>query len=1095
MSSTEKTISGLIQRQLPDFIRADHPKFQVFLEKYYKWLESNGTFTYANTSYNYGNTVYHMQNMEKYRDIDETRDEFVRYFKQELLPYFPENTSLDLVKILKGAREFYVKKGSEESVKWLFRVLFDEDIEIIYPKKQILIASDGKWKRPQAFQLTVSAANEGIDVNLLEKHMGTGSESKATCIIESANMTVDKVFGYEILEIYVSNVTREFINGENLEIPYTDENGVAQTFSEKIIGSISNIVINSSKRGEKYNVGDPVVVVGGLDTTNQANDAVAIVGNVTVGSIESVAVGYAGFGYRVYSNTEAIVYAGPTDFAGANQSTDIRVTAIDTLTFGESINVEVIPSAWLEDTTLDSASYTVFTENVRNIVINATETDKDDVYFNREPVWANGASYATANFKGYIVTSNSSGFGQGGGSAYTGSLMLYAVANSVSLSATGFLVGQSLYGANSDKVFTVNSITSSQIPANIDSKIFQTMNTETLVTGGIALFDVVNGGYGFRSPPTIEVSSYFDTAAAAVYDYDTEYASKKQWRQPMGVYGHIARVVVLNPGTGYSNGDAITVTGRGYDFAGYVNVNAAGSIIFTTITNRGEGYYGTRSATVSGAGSNAAVVAYGFGEGETHSVQSGSIGRISDFRMLSRGYDYVSTPVVSLKVVDMIITGVGEGDSFTESEFVYQGASLETASFAGRVKSYNSSTGLLRLYNYSGNSGINFNATLPFTSEDGVTFTVDTASKIEPPAALLGLGELGDPYSAIRASGGLPNPWFYGDGKARANAEFYNGLIKYPGFYLNTDGFLSADKRLQDSQKYHNYSYVIQSGKSLADYKAPVTDIVHPIGMSMLGETIALSDIDDVIMGEGVAYVNGINPAGSGVKVASSLANVVTGYSTDFQNPTYAANVGDIFIITDANNPLRSQAKVISAVNSDTELEVEGNFTYIGQGKISVRNGLATANISANTNAIGQFIQANDKIKLNIAGGGQYVAQTGTVQVFTANGKVVGSSTSFDTELAVNSIVKINNQIRKVVNIASATVMNVNASFTSAASGLSINKLATVVHANVISISGNVLTTNVTFGTNANGMVYVVMPVYSDVEYDYDILTTVKDVY
>jgi len=254
MATAEKTLSALVGQQLPDFVRADHPKFQRFLELYYAWLEDETK----------GNTVYHIMNSGKYRDVDETLDPFIRLFKQELLPYFPETSALSLAKILKGAREFYVKKGSEESVKWLFRVLFGQDVEIYYPKNQILVVSDGKWKLPQAFQLTLSISNNNVDVNLLEKHKATGSISKATCIIESADKTIDKTFGNEILEMYVSNVNKSFTNGENLEIPYVDGNGVEQLFSEKIIGSISGITIDSNirtdpqqkRRGLLYNIGD-----------------------------------------------------------------------------------------------------------------------------------------------------------------------------------------------------------------------------------------------------------------------------------------------------------------------------------------------------------------------------------------------------------------------------------------------------------------------------------------------------------------------------------------------------------------------------------------------------------------------------------------------------------------------------------------------------------------------------------------------------------------------------------------------------------------------------------------------------------------------
>ena len=235
MSAAEKTISALIKSQLPDFIRADYSKFQRFLELYYQWLEQNNPTGISNTA---GNTIYHAMQIGDYRDIDSTPTEFLKYFKDELLPYVPENSSLDIRKLLKSAREFYLKKGSDESVRWLFKVLFNENIEINYPKEQILKTSDGKWNKPRAFRITVGESNKNIDVNLLEKRLVTGNSSGATCFVESANRTVDVNSGREIIEIYISNIKRFFNNGEFITIDYIDQNGTQRTFSEKIIGTI-----------------------------------------------------------------------------------------------------------------------------------------------------------------------------------------------------------------------------------------------------------------------------------------------------------------------------------------------------------------------------------------------------------------------------------------------------------------------------------------------------------------------------------------------------------------------------------------------------------------------------------------------------------------------------------------------------------------------------------------------------------------------------------------------------------------------------------------------------------------------------------------
>jgi len=153
----DKTISGLIASQLPDFINAKYevnaPSFRRFIELYYEWLEVNSTTGISNTA---GNTIYHIMNSDKYRDIDTTEDGFLTYFKSELLPFFPERTELELTKILKGAKEFYLKKGTEDSIKWLFRVLFNQEASIFYPKDDILKASDGKWQLPKSIKVSDS---------------------------------------------------------------------------------------------------------------------------------------------------------------------------------------------------------------------------------------------------------------------------------------------------------------------------------------------------------------------------------------------------------------------------------------------------------------------------------------------------------------------------------------------------------------------------------------------------------------------------------------------------------------------------------------------------------------------------------------------------------------------------------------------------------------------------------------------------------------------------------------------------------------------------------------------------------------------------
>ena len=1101
MASTEKTISSLIKTQLPDFVRADHPKFKRFLELYYQWLETNDSDGVSNTA---GNTIYQAMNIDSYRDIDQTPDDFLRFFKQELLPYFPETTALDIRKILKSAREFYSKKGSVESVKWLFKVLFDEDIEINYPKEQILKTSDGKWKLPKAFRITVGETSKNIDVNLLEKRLVVGVDSGATCIVESANRTIDSNNGKEVIEIYISNIKRYFNNGEYIKINYTDANGVDKVFSEKIIGTISNIYLDSNiktdpqqkRRGLLYNVGDPVVITGGLASTAEATHAVAIVGNVSAGSIEAVTSIFPGYGYRLYSNTEVIVLRSTGDDPDANAETDLRVTALNVTSntsnsqrnFIEAITYDKSVIDYLGETVISAADFAFFTGNNFNAVINVTENDAADYYENYEIVWANGTNYYDALFTAKIATANTGPFAQGG-SPVTAGLLLYDIANTGPLAT--ILSGQDIIAANSGKVFAYNSITTYPVPANVNSQLLQCFKFITVNTGGIALISVTNGGAGFRAPPILRVTSEYDTILSENYTYGT--TNQNDTVQTFKDLGLIAHVYINNGGTGYANGDTITFSGRGYGGNANVTVNAAGSITSINLIDRGEGHiirpeaivnrasptYSVATGTASvqtgskivvGSGTafveqfstknvikingearrvalitnsthlivnsafnttatsqtvykqngeEASLTAYLFGDGYTYEVETSIIGRIKDIKLIYRGYDYIARPNVSLKVLDTVIDAIPEYEDFIEEEYIFQGGSLSTSTFSANVKSYDRTTNVLRLYDFSGN----FDPTISLTSANGVTCTVNVSANVPAPSQ----------YTSGVIATGLPNPMKYGDGRAKAIATFANGLIQFNGFYLNSDGFVSSDQVLQDGHIYHNFSYVIQSSKDLAEYQTSLKNIAHPSGLIAISKKVmSVEKSSGLIEFPSVDYINPPNTS-SNVQISNSYSNVVTGNNTAFLEDSHKVNVGDLFIITDTGNPLRSISKIVSEVDSNTQLKVYGDFIYVGQGKANTNSSNTWLSVTGATNAISDFIQNGDQVRVNLIS----VIVDGKVGVTGTS--VTSHDTHFVGNVVVGTEVSVNNEIRRVTTVTDNLNLVVNSAFTSAATNKPIS--------------------------------------------------------
>ena len=1089
MSATEKTISGLISSELPAFINSDHPQFKRFIELYYTWLEQNSPTGISNTA---GNTVYQAMNIGDYRDIDQSPDEFITYFKQELLPYFPEKTALDLRKILKSAREFYSKKGSEESLKWLFKVLFDESIEINYPKDQILKTSDGKWKKPKAFRITVGETNKNVDVNLLKKKLGVGSVSGASCTIESANRTLDTDTGKEIIEIYISNIKRYFNNGEDIIINYTDADGVARVFSEKIIGTISNIYIDSNiktdpqqkKRGLLYNVGDPVVVTGGLDLTAEAKKAVAIVGNVSTGSIEAVTTIFYGYGYNVFPNTEIEVLRSSGDDPNANANTDLRVLAINITSnpsnsqanFLEQITVDKSVIDYLGDTVIGNANLSAFTTSNYNAVLNVTEIDKSDKYNNYEQVWANGTNYFDALFTAKIATPNNTIFGLNGPTNNTGSLLLYDIANTGPLTTILAGVTGRIKTKNTAKSFGFNSVTTYPVPANANSMIAQCLKFATLNTGGIQVIGVYDGGAGFRSSPQLLTKSEYNTILSQNYSYGTD--NRTNTIQTFKDLGLIAHVYINNGGTGYANGDTITFSGRGYGGNANVVVGAGGTIKSINIIDRGEGYLTRPSYAITTSGGTGAVLTpYLFGDGFEYAVQTSAIGRIKDIKLVYRGYDYVATPNVSLKVVDTVINPISELDKFVEEEYVYQGASLSTSTFRANVGSYDRTTNLLRLYNYSGT----LDTTVDLISANGLHCNVNTSVNVAAPSQ----------YPGYAIASGLPNPMFYGDGRAKANAAFANGLIEFNGFYLNSDGFVSADKVLQDGHIYHNFSYVIQSNKDLADYKSSLKNIAHPSGLIPISKRIISTEFNTGTTD--IPYVHLIKPPNpaSNVQIANSYSNVVTGNGTAFLVASHKVNVGDLFIISDSGNSLRSISRIISDVDSNTQLKVYGDFLYVGQGKAATNSGNNWLAISGATNAISDFVQNGDKIRMNLVS----VTVSGTVNISgtVVTGNTTGANTTrFLGNVVVGSEVTINNESRTVTTVTNNDYLIVNSAFSRAATNKYLVANSVLVKT-ISSVSGNNLIMNSAYFATKTNLVYQVVPDYSSTDYDYKIVTLSTD--
>ena len=127
-----------INSVLPEHIRHNDPKLVAFAEAYFNFLDQDGGAGKI------------LNTLPEYRDIDQVSTAFIEYLQRELAVSIPENVVADKVKLYKNVTDIYLSKGAEPSYVALFNLIFNDDIELYFPRVDILKPSDGNWD--QSFQ-------------------------------------------------------------------------------------------------------------------------------------------------------------------------------------------------------------------------------------------------------------------------------------------------------------------------------------------------------------------------------------------------------------------------------------------------------------------------------------------------------------------------------------------------------------------------------------------------------------------------------------------------------------------------------------------------------------------------------------------------------------------------------------------------------------------------------------------------------------------------------------------------------------------------------------------------------------------------------
>lgn len=484
----EKFVSPFIPQQFPAFYKEEGPNFIAFLKAYYEYLEdTQQTLQYART-------------LLENSDIDTTEAEFIKYFKNTYLHSLPESIIADKRLLVKHILDLYRAKGTPRAYELLFRMLFNEEIEIYIPANFIFKPSDAEWEIPRYIEVS-----DNPYLELLIGQQIYNSSRNSTAVVETVNK---KIVGNRLIHtIYLSSVNGRFKYNEKILCSAVPQ--ITLDNAPVILGSLSAVAIENG--GSGFSTGD-ILDVSGTGVSGKAR--VAAVRNEN-GKVQfNLINGGSGFSMNAVVTVATALYLNITNNIGTFSENETIVSsntaANGTITFANTSLIQMIN----------------FSTGL-NFYVGDTVTG------------SNGAAATVVNIIG------------GGGTDAT-----FQVGGLINKE---ILYVNTDYVAN---YINANLSLTSSFPknpvANLSSVIADTLSFVTIEAGTIAYLSNINPGTGYSANPYVDVIEP-DVAGEGLPDGlgGTKGHNAVVTTNVANSQGVVVAAEVINSGYGFTPGDTV----------------------------------------------------------------------------------------------------------------------------------------------------------------------------------------------------------------------------------------------------------------------------------------------------------------------------------------------------------------------------------------------------------------------------------------------------------------------------------------------------------------------------------------------------------
>ena len=528
----------------------------------------------------------------------------IQNYEDQYLEGFPHTeilSEVDTINLVKNIKDFYSSKGTESSFKFLFRVLFNEEIELKFPRDQVLKVSESDWSVDDILKVEVVKGDPYDLVGQQLYQVDFSGAVSAVAVIDS--ILVNNVTSFRSKTKLIYELRLKILERPDFYLP-------SRTFLRRNLTTTDTTIIVDStigfpETGGRVRINDEIITYK-YKTFNQFVECLRGTSN-TVASSHTV---------DDEVLTSEILFGYKNGIVSEENKVEIRITPVisdvrieDGSSYYEFQDIFDISQNGVSD---DREIFTGWLINESGISGNSADTNVQSII--KDFTVDVTAVYKTDNYV-YVASNGIPNHGIGPFKSVNGSIGNQALLKSIPLNQTQNFeirdVGEKTIGifnngveafsskSGSKKVFgeivSVDVVNSGygwrdnvnpvcRVTGNGSGAVLKA----NVLNGTINSVTVINGGSDFTEDPDIEISYGFDAKASILNDNDIS-------------SGAIKNISVTDPGNNYVFPPDVIITditGKGKGAYAIANI-ANGEVTSITVLNGGLDYTNKSNISIS----------------------------------------------------------------------------------------------------------------------------------------------------------------------------------------------------------------------------------------------------------------------------------------------------------------------------------------------------------------------------------------------------------------------------------------------------------------------------------------------------------------